>query len=71
MATARFETILAAARTRLGATALDARLPQPKGTAELAATPDDLAFFRFTRVDDFVAQVAAVRTLHAVFPCSA
>src|SRR5437763_14662246 len=37
----RFAPILDAARTRHGAAGLDARLPQPKTTAELAATPDD------------------------------
>ena len=36
-----FAPILDAARTRLGAAALEARLPQPKTPAELAATPDD------------------------------
>jgi 3-methyladenine DNA glycosylase Tag len=33
--------ILDAARTRLGATALEARLPQPRSAAELRAVPDD------------------------------
>src|SRR5665213_4001590 len=41
MAATPFATILDAARTRHGAAALDARLPQPKSAAELAATPDD------------------------------
>ena len=36
-----FAPILEAARTRLGAAALEARLPQPKTPAELAAIPDD------------------------------
>jgi 3-methyladenine DNA glycosylase Tag len=36
-----FAPILDAARTRLGAAALEARLPQPKTPVELAATPDD------------------------------
>jgi len=36
-----FAPILDAARTRLGAAALEARLPQPKTPTELAATPDD------------------------------
>src|SRR5439155_4686705 len=37
----------------------------------LAAPPDDLSFLALARVDDFVAEVTTVRTLHAVFPCSA
>jgi 3-methyladenine DNA glycosylase Tag len=37
----RFATILAAARERHGAAALEARLAQPKTAAELKATPDD------------------------------
>jgi 3-methyladenine DNA glycosylase Tag len=36
-----FATILDTARTRHGAAALDARLPQPKSAAELGAAPDD------------------------------
>jgi 3-methyladenine DNA glycosylase Tag len=36
-----FAPILEAARTRLGATALEARLPQPRSAAELKAVPDD------------------------------
>ena len=36
-----FAQILEAARTRLGATALEARLPQPRSIAELKAVPDD------------------------------
>jgi len=36
-----FATILGAARTRHGAAAVEARLPQPKAAAELAATGDD------------------------------
>jgi 3-methyladenine DNA glycosylase Tag len=36
-----FATILDAARQRHGASALDARLPQPKSASELAAVPDD------------------------------
>ena len=36
-----FAAILDAARTRLGAAALEARLPQPKTATELAGTPDD------------------------------
>jgi len=39
--TTPFATILEAARTRHGAEALEARLPTPKMTAELTATPDD------------------------------
>src|ERR1700676_1627847 len=41
MPAVEFATILAAARTRLGPAALDARLPQPKSASELAATADD------------------------------
>jgi 3-methyladenine DNA glycosylase Tag len=41
MATPPFAPILEAARTRLGATALEARLPQPRAAAELKAVPDD------------------------------
>jgi 3-methyladenine DNA glycosylase Tag len=36
-----FASILEAARTRLGAAALEARLPQPHSGAELKAAPDD------------------------------
>ncbi len=36
-----FTTILDTARTRHGAAAIDARLPQPKSAAALAAIPDD------------------------------
>src|ERR1700730_12071890 len=36
-----FAPILEAARTRHGAKALEARLPQPKTSAELASTSDD------------------------------
>jgi 3-methyladenine DNA glycosylase Tag len=36
-----FATVLDMARTRHGAAALDARLPQPKTATELSATPDD------------------------------
>jgi 3-methyladenine DNA glycosylase Tag len=36
-----FAPILDAARTRVGATALEARLPQPKSPQQLADTPDD------------------------------
>jgi 3-methyladenine DNA glycosylase Tag len=36
-----FSQIVDAARTRLGASALDARLIQPRSAAELKATPDD------------------------------
>src|SRR6266513_6093639 len=36
-----FARILEAARTRLGAAALEARLPQPRSAAELKAVPDD------------------------------
>jgi 3-methyladenine DNA glycosylase Tag len=36
-----FAPILEAARTRLGAAALEARLPQPRPPAELKGTPDD------------------------------
>jgi 3-methyladenine DNA glycosylase Tag len=41
MAAAPFATILDTARTRLGAAALEERLPQPKTPAQLADTPDD------------------------------
>jgi 3-methyladenine DNA glycosylase Tag len=41
MATPPFAPILEAARTRLGATALEARLPQPRSAAELKAVQDD------------------------------
>ena len=41
MATPQFAPILEAARTRLGAAALEARLPQPRSAAELKAVPDD------------------------------
>ena len=41
MATPPFAPILEAARTRLGAAALEARLPQPRSAAELKAVPDD------------------------------
>src|SRR5580693_7563142 len=36
-----FAPILDAARTRLGAAALEVRLPQPRSASELAAVPDD------------------------------
>src|SRR5580765_6748597 len=39
--TPRFAPIFDAARTRLGAAALEARLPQPRSTAALKATADD------------------------------
>lgn len=41
MATPPFGPILEAARTRLGAAALEARLPQPRSAAELKAVSDD------------------------------
>lgn len=41
MSATPFATILEAARTRHGATAVDARLPTPKSPAELVAAPDD------------------------------
>jgi 3-methyladenine DNA glycosylase Tag len=41
MAVTPFATILNAALTRHGAGAVEARLPKPHDTAELAATPDD------------------------------
>jgi 3-methyladenine DNA glycosylase Tag len=41
MTSAPFAPILEAARTRLGATALEARLPQPRSAAELKTAPDD------------------------------
>jgi 3-methyladenine DNA glycosylase Tag len=44
-----FAPILDAARTRLGAAALEARLPQPKTPAELAATPDDRYLSQMSR----------------------
>jgi 3-methyladenine DNA glycosylase Tag len=37
----RFAPIFDAARTRLGAATLEARLPQPRSAAELRAAPDD------------------------------
>lgn len=40
MSAATFAEILDAARTRLGAAALEARLPQPKTAQQLADTPD-------------------------------
>src|SRR5438067_13891637 len=36
-----FSAILDAARARIGAAALEARLPQPRSAAELKAIPDD------------------------------
>src|SRR5438477_11619886 len=36
-----FARIMEAARTRLGAAALEARLPQPRSAAELKVVPDD------------------------------
>ncbi len=44
-----FATILEAARTRHGAAALEARLPQPKTAAELKATPDDRYLSQMSR----------------------
>ena len=41
MSVSPFATILDAARTRHGAAALEARLPQPKTAEELKAAPDD------------------------------
>jgi 3-methyladenine DNA glycosylase Tag len=41
MAVTPFAAILDTARTRHGAAAVDARLPQPKTASELAAIPDD------------------------------
>ncbi|HVH78120.1 MAG TPA: DNA-3-methyladenine glycosylase I [Stellaceae bacterium] len=41
MPAVEFSTILDAARTRHGAAAIEARLPQPKTAPELAAIPDD------------------------------
>jgi 3-methyladenine DNA glycosylase Tag len=41
MTASPFAPILDAARTRLGAAALDVRLPQPRAAAELKAVPDD------------------------------
>jgi 3-methyladenine DNA glycosylase Tag len=41
MTTSPFGPILEAARTRLGAAGLEARLPQPRSPAELKATADD------------------------------
>jgi 3-methyladenine DNA glycosylase Tag len=41
VATPPFQPILRSARTRLGATALEARLPQPRSASELKAVPDD------------------------------
>jgi 3-methyladenine DNA glycosylase Tag len=41
MAACSFGPILEAARTRLGAEALDARMMQPRSSAELKAVPDD------------------------------
>src|SRR6201995_3218727 len=41
MAAPPFPPIIEAARTRLSATALEARLPQPRSAAELKTVPDD------------------------------
>src|SRR5712692_6219105 len=41
MTTPSFGPIFEAARTRLGAAALEARLPQPRSAAELKAMPDE------------------------------
>src|SRR5438552_10485439 len=41
MAAPAFARIIEAARTPLGATALEARLPQPRSAAELKTVPDD------------------------------
>ena len=41
MTATSFAPILEAARTRLGAAALEERLPQPRSAAELKAVPDD------------------------------
>src|SRR5215510_12265319 len=41
MTVSSFVPILEAARARLGAAALEARLPQPRSAAELKATTDD------------------------------
>ncbi len=41
MSVTPFAAILEAARTRHGAAALEARLPQPKPPAELKAMPDE------------------------------
>jgi 3-methyladenine DNA glycosylase Tag len=41
MAAPPFSSILDAARTRVGAAALEARMPQPRSPAELKATADD------------------------------
>ena len=44
-----FAPIIAAARTRLGAAALEARLPQPRSAAELKAVPDDRYLSQMSR----------------------
>lgn len=49
MTTPPFAAILDAARTRQGAAALEARLPQPKTEAELRATPDDRYLSQMSR----------------------
>ncbi len=41
MTTPPFAPIIEAARARLGAAALETRLPQPRSAAELKAMPDD------------------------------
>lgn len=49
MAVPAFAPIIAAARTRLGAAALEARLPQPRSAAELKAVPDDRYLSQMSR----------------------
>ena len=44
-----FAPILEAARTRLGAAALEARLPQPRSAAELKTVPDDRYLSQMSR----------------------
>jgi 3-methyladenine DNA glycosylase Tag len=49
MSAAPFAEILDAARGRLGAAALEARLPQPKASEQLAETPDDRYLSQMSR----------------------
>ncbi len=49
MAAPSFAPMLEAARTRLGAAVLEARLPQPRSAAELRAEPDDRYLSQMSR----------------------
>ena len=49
MSASPFAEILDAARGRLGAAALEARLPQPKASEQLAETPDDRYLSQMSR----------------------